>query len=332
MPDRSPEQLEAAVRAAADSGEIPLPALAESRARLLARPDASVDSDMALVLGIVKSANAARAGSASSVEEAARAVGVAGVRAVVDALPIFDPLAAHVDSAANPDRLRMHAVQVRDLAERVADAVGHREASLLRTAAVLHDVGKGLMAGVIPSYPTSLLSPEPPDVRVRRERDAFGIDHAEAGGLLLAACDVPLPLVQAVRDHHAPESASGPEAPLLALADMLAHYRAGRRIDVEKLVGTAAIVGLRRDDVGVLLYDLGEPLTASMPPSIPCPLSRGELQAVRGLARGLLYKEIAAELGVSPATVRNQIHRAYRKIGARDRAHVVLIARDRGWL
>ena len=46
----------------------------------------------------------------------------------------------------------------------------------------------------------------------------------------------------------------------------------------------------------------------------------------------MLYKEIAAELGVSPATVRNQIHRAYRKVGARDRAHIVLIAGDRGWL
>jgi putative nucleotidyltransferase with HDIG domain len=331
MPDRSPEQLEAAVRAAAGSGAIPLAALAESRTRLI-ETQAFVESDVALALGFLKRANAAPSAQAVTIEEAVDAIGPGGVRAVVDSLPLFDPLVSHADTAASPDRMRIHAVQVRDLAERLAQIVGHRDVSLLRTAAVLHDIGKSVIASAVPSYARLLFNPEAPDVRLAREREALGIDHAEAGALLLEVCGMPRPLVGAVRAHHAPETAAGPEAPLLALADMLAHYRGGRRIDAVRLVETAALVGLRRDDVGALLYDLGEPLTATVLQPYPCPLSPGELQAVRGLARGMLYKEIAAELGVSPATVRNQIHRAYRKVGARDRAHIVLIAGDRGWL
>lgn len=64
----------------------------------------------------------------------------------------------------------------------------------------------------------------------------------------------------------------------------------------------------------------------------PCPLSRREVDALRGLAEGKVYKEIAAEMGLSASTVRTHLHNVYRKIGAADRAQAVLVARERGWI
>jgi len=64
----------------------------------------------------------------------------------------------------------------------------------------------------------------------------------------------------------------------------------------------------------------------------PCPLTDKELQALRGLAAGKVYKEIGEDLGIATSTVRSHLHKTYRKLGASDRAQAVLIATERGWL
>ena len=66
--------------------------------------------------------------------------------------------------------------------------------------------------------------------------------------------------------------------------------------------------------------------------SDPCPLSVREVDALRGLAEGKVYKQIASELSLSVSTIRTHLHNVYRKIDAVDRAQAVLIARDRGWI
>ena len=64
----------------------------------------------------------------------------------------------------------------------------------------------------------------------------------------------------------------------------------------------------------------------------PCPLSVREVDALRGLSEGKVYKQIARELSLSVSTIRTHLHNVYRKIGAVDRAQAVLMARDRGWI
>jgi DNA-binding NarL/FixJ family response regulator len=46
----------------------------------------------------------------------------------------------------------------------------------------------------------------------------------------------------------------------------------------------------------------------------------------------MVYKQIAAELGLSTSTVRTHLHNVYGKLGAMDRAQAVLIATERGWI
>jgi DNA-binding CsgD family transcriptional regulator len=52
-------------------------------------------------------------------------------------------------------------------------------------------------------------------------------------------------------------------------------------------------------------------------------LSTREVQMALLIARGLANKEIAAELGISPATVRTHIYNLYRKAGARSRVELL---------
>ena len=64
----------------------------------------------------------------------------------------------------------------------------------------------------------------------------------------------------------------------------------------------------------------------------PCPMSTREVEVLRRLARGMVYKQIATELGLSTSTVRTHLHNVYGKLGAMDRAQAVLIATERGWI
>ena len=57
-----------------------------------------------------------------------------------------------------------------------------------------------------------------------------------------------------------------------------------------------------------------------------------ELEVLRRLAEGKVYKQIALELELSTSTVRTHLHNVYGKLGAVDRAQAVLIASERGWL
>ena len=67
-------------------------------------------------------------------------------------------------------------------------------------------------------------------------------------------------------------------------------------------------------------------------PVEPCPLSGREVEVLKRLAEGKVYKQIGAELGLSTSTVRTHLHNIYGKLGAVDRAQAVLIATGQGWL
>ena len=58
----------------------------------------------------------------------------------------------------------------------------------------------------------------------------------------------------------------------------------------------------------------------------PAPLTRREREVVRLVARGAQNCEVAAQLYVSPETVRSHVRNAMRKTNTRTRAHLVATA------
>ncbi len=78
--------------------------------------------------------------------------------------------------------------------------------------------------------------------------------------------------------------------------------------------------------------DLRRAPAGDLPSIDRCPLSPREIEVMRRLARGMVYKQIAHELGLSTSTVRQHLHNVYPKLGVVDRAQAVLIATKRGWI
>ena len=121
-----------------------------------------------------------------------------------------------------------------------------------------------------------------------------------------------------IERHHA-EDAEG-EAAIIRLADMLAHYAlGGADLPGGAAQGRAAPSGVKPQQLRTVMYDLPLPaLTRGRPRQVdPCPMSERELEVVRRLARGMVYKQIASELGLSTSTIRTHLHNIYGKLGAR---------------
>jgi two-component system response regulator DesR len=62
------------------------------------------------------------------------------------------------------------------------------------------------------------------------------------------------------------------------------------------------------------------------------PLTDRERQVLRLTSRGLSTGDIAAELGLSPGTVRNYLSESIDKLRASNRFDAARIAREKGWL
>ena len=149
--------------------------------------------------------------------------------------------------------------------------------------------------------------------------------------MLARRWNLPQRIAVAIERHHA-EDADGLAA-MVATADMVAHYSQGEAVSPERLRASAERCGLGPDGLRDLLYEL--PLRrarTSRRVSEPCPLSARELDVLRHLSEGMVYKQIAGEMQLSVSTIRTHLHNVYGKIGAVDRAQAVLTARDRGWI
>ena len=96
------------------------------------------------------------------------------------------------------------------------------------------------------------------------------------------------------------------DAPPAQLADAIRDVANGKRV-VDSQLALAA-------------WDRGE-----------CPLADRELDVLRLAAQGTDAPEIAAELSLSPGTVRNYLTAAIGKLNARNRVDAIRIAESAGW-
>lgn len=320
-----------------------LPALAETTARvakLTSRESASVseiselvESDTAVTIAVMKAANngGGPRGRVSNVPDAVEALTPAGVRALAGSLQTYELFQPVASWARLPERFRRHAVASRHAAESLADLADVPGRDELATAALLHDIGQLVLMRLYPGYQGILGDREAtPEQRCHAERRELGVDHTLVGGVLARRWGMPTVIASAIERHHS-DQAEGLAA-AVRLSDLVVHHAAGDMISAEAMTATARACGLSDAKLHQLVYEFPYAKAPRQRRGEPCPLSRREIDALRGLADGKVYKEIAAEMGLSASTVRTHLHNVYRKIGAADRAQAVLVARERGWI
>jgi putative nucleotidyltransferase with HDIG domain len=319
------------------------PVLIESRERVIVAATAetarlgdlieTVEADVALAISVLRFANRGgmTAGGVGGIPDAVDVLKPSGVLAIAGTAPSFDFFESNGGWELKPERFRVHALATQRAADQIGRAVGWVERDELAAAALLHDIGRLVISRLHPGYKVYFdAASRTPEQRLRDEREQLGIDHALVGGVLARRWNLPQRLAVAIERHHA-EDAEGLAA-MVSAADMVAHYTNGEAISAERLMASCERIGLGSDGLRDLLYELPLGSADSNRISEPCPLSARELDVLRHLSEGMVYKQIATEMHLSVSTIRTHLHNVYGKIGAVDRAQAVLTARDRGWI
>jgi HD-like signal output (HDOD) protein/DNA-binding CsgD family transcriptional regulator len=319
------------------------PALAESRDRLLsvlsnghiATADivSAIESDVALVIAVLRLANTARSGRArvDTTRSAVEVLHPQALRALAGRVQTFDFFEHPSEWGFAPKRFRLHALATRRAADRIASEVHYANRDRLAVTSLLHDIGKLVLMRAYAGYPGQIhRRAHTPERRIHAERRELGVDHALFGGVLIRRWGLPASLTIPIEHHHNPEAEG--DAAVIRLADMLAHYEQGAPVSPSEMCQGARAIGLGVSELRGLMYELPGSCSERRPPVDPCPLSRSELRVLQQLAKGLVYKEIAHDLTLSASTVRSHLYNTYRKLGVSNRAQAVILASKRGWL
>lgn len=218
-------------------GELPsAPAVFVELSAIVEDPTATIDdvtkvvrrdpAVAAKVLHLASSAFYARGGPISDLRGAVGRLGGRVVRMVALASAAFRP---PPKVAPIIDRLQTHGLAAASLAEAVVGDPEHREAAFV--AGLLADLGMVALVTWFPDRYVPLLSATDPVPMHVRERDAFGITHADVGAYLLGLWGLPRNVVEAVSCHHEP-TAIGEPARDPTLAAYVAHaLTSGEAID-----------------------------------------------------------------------------------------------------
>ena len=321
------------------------PMLAESRNRVLrlfengepstADVVSAVEADVALAVTVLRLANRVDGRMRGRVESAVKGVEVLSPR-TVHSIAIkartFDFFERTAVWQGVPERFRLHAVATQRAADRIARELGYDARDRLMVTSLLHDIGKLVLVQAYPGYPRQIhAEARTPEERIQSERRELGVDHALVGGVLARRWGLPKSVASVIERHHA-DDVDG-EAAVVRLADMLAHYTLGGGVSPSELLVVARNVGVAPSELRAVMYDLPLATAGGRRRQIdPSPMSTREVEVLRRLARGMVYKQIASELGLSTSTVRTHLHNLYGKLGAMDRAQAVLIATERGWI
>lgn len=320
------------------------PALAESRNRVLTlvaeeRPSTSdvvcaIESDVALVIAVMRMANRApgeRRGKIENVVQGVEVLSPEAVQKLAEGAETFDFFERASTWDAAPELFRQHAVAVQRAADRMAYLADYPNRDRLLVTALLHDIGKLVLMHAYRGYPRQIHgAARTPEDRLRQERRELGVDHALVGGVLARRWGLPNSVASAIERHHSPET--NEEGAWVRVADLIAHYSHGHSVPGKELLLAAKTIGFGPADVRAVLYELPYSNGERARSVEPCPLSTRELDVLKRLGQGMVYKQIALELHLSTSTVRTHLHNIYGKLGAVDRAQAVLLATERGWL
>ena len=172
-----------------------------------------ITTDAAISGEVLRMANSALFGGRlqiNSILQAIHMLGLERLKGVVVTIAMKSYLADSLEVPALRACWR-HSLACAIIAEQLA-RLNFIEADIAYTAGLMHDVGRlALVAGYPSEYADFLtnLKKEPCDA-LQRERDLFGIDHCQAGLLLVARWNLPRTFIAVTSRHHDAPAAGDP--------------------------------------------------------------------------------------------------------------------------
>jgi putative nucleotidyltransferase with HDIG domain len=221
-------------------GELPtLPTVLNSILDALAEPETSaldlgrlIAADQSLSATLLRQANSAYYGFYRTIGSVPNAVVVLGFREVQNLVLTASVFRAFPSQGSAYDRNQLwrHSLATAMLCERLAKALRFSPDATFFSSGLLHDIGKVALDSIYPQAVVEIVARSRDERRPMREieKEVFGLDHAEIGGVLAEHWNLPPALAEAIRWHHDPESSTSAQqlSRMVAAANHLS-YLAG---------------------------------------------------------------------------------------------------------
>ena len=191
-----------------------------------------IQADPAMAAKVLKLANSSYYGfrqKISNIPQAVTLLGFATLKNTLLAAAVFDMFRMQ-NTGFDLPALWKHSITTATAAKLLAKRARYPQAEKAFTAALLHDVGKIVLARFLPQGLAEIMDTVQAEnmAMYDAERQVLGLSHPALGAWVLGRWGLPAPVVEAVEFHHHPTKAqtSFDLAAIIYLANILAH-RAG---------------------------------------------------------------------------------------------------------
>jgi HD-like signal output (HDOD) protein len=215
----------------------PLPSSVTRLATIIAADEWSADEieevitlDPALTANLLRLANSAAFGSRGTITSVRHAVVRLGVGSVLS-LAVAASVQSRIDRPVpeyglSSGELWRHSVASALVAEQARPYCRLEMPHESYTAALLHDIGKLVVARFLGSETRELLrhAREQGSLSlVDAESEVLGVHHGEIGGLVAQHWDLPESIVEGIQHHHAPDRGRSTVCHVVHLSNAMAH-------------------------------------------------------------------------------------------------------------
>ena len=183
-----------------------------------------ISKDQSVLATILKLVNSAFYGfprKITSVHQAVVILGFNTVKSMALGASIFKSKPHKAGGKGSFDRnaLWIHSVAVGTAAKTIAQQVGYKDADEAFVSGLMHDVGKVIFDSHFQEdFEEVVWKVNDEEILIlEAEREVMGIDHAEAGQILLSKWQLPLPVVHAAGFHHTPAKAPEDHAEIISI-------------------------------------------------------------------------------------------------------------------